>query len=53
MSELTLKSHYSIAELLSFNLNGIPQAHKNVIEKANRENWESQSRLKRLIGKGK
>ncbi|MFC0908094.1 Mu transposase C-terminal domain-containing protein [Pasteurella multocida] len=44
MSELTLKSHYSIAELLSFNLNGIPQAHKNVIEKANRENWESQKR---------
>ncbi|HEH9669425.1 TPA: transposase [Pasteurella multocida] len=44
MSELTLKSHYSIAELLSFNLNRIPQAHKNVIEKANRENWESQKR---------
>ncbi|MDW0920260.1 DNA-binding protein [Mannheimia haemolytica] len=44
MSELSLKTHYSVAELLSFKLSSLPSAHKNVLEKAIRENWQSQKR---------
>ncbi|MCT8761831.1 transposase, partial [Glaesserella parasuis] len=44
MSELSLKTHYSVAELLSFKLSSLPSAHKNVLEKAKRENWIAQKR---------
>lgn len=44
MSELSLKTHYSVAELLSFKLSTLPSAHKNVLEKAKRENWIAQKR---------
>lgn len=44
MSEQNLKTHYSVAELLSFKLDGLPTAHKNVLEQAKRENWKSQKR---------
>lgn len=37
MSELSLKTHYSVAELLSFKLSSLPSAHKNVLEKAIRK----------------
>ena len=44
MSDLSLKTHYSVAELLSFKLSSLPSAHKNVLEKAKRENWIAQKR---------
>ncbi|XTV77565.1 Mu transposase C-terminal domain-containing protein [Mannheimia haemolytica] len=44
MSEISLKTHYSVAELLSFKLSSLPSAHKNVLDKAIRENWQSQKR---------
>lgn len=44
MEKLSLKTHYSVAELLSFKLSSLPSAHKNVLEKAVRENWQSQKR---------
>lgn len=28
MSEISLKTHYSVAELLSFKLSSLPSAHK-------------------------
>ena len=48
MSEISLKTHYSVAELLKLKLSTLPQAHKNVLDKAKRENWESRKR----VGKG-
>lgn len=47
MSELSLKTHYSVAELLSFKLSSLPSAHKNVLEKSVRESWQSQKRTGR------
>lgn len=44
MNGLSLKTHYSVAELLSLTLSCIPQSHKNVLEKAKRENWIAQKR---------
>lgn len=44
MEKQSLKTHYSVAELLSFKLSSLPSAHKNVLEKAIRENWQSQKR---------
>lgn len=44
MSKQSLKTHYSVAELLSFKLDSLPTAHKNVLEQAKRENWNSQKR---------
>ena len=48
MNEISLKTHYSVAELLKLKLSTLPQAHKNVLDKAKRENWESRKR----VGKG-
>lgn len=48
MNEISLKTHYSVAELLKLKLSSLPQAHKNVLDKAKRENWESRKRA----GKG-
>lgn len=48
MNEISLKTHYSVAELLKLKLSTLPQAHKNVLDKAKRENWESCKR----VGKG-
>ncbi|THA10464.1 Mu transposase C-terminal domain-containing protein [Rodentibacter pneumotropicus] len=48
MSEISLKTHYSVAELLKLKLSSLPQAHKNVLDKAKRENWECRKR----VGKG-
>lgn len=48
MSEISLKTHYSVAELLKLKLSTLPQAHKNVLDKAKRENWEPRKR----VGKG-
>lgn len=44
MSELNLKTHLSVKELLNFKLSSLPKAHKNVLEKAKRENWVSRKR---------
>lgn len=48
MNEISLKTHYSVAELLKLKLSTLPKAHKNVLDKAKRENWESRKR----VGKG-
>ena len=44
MNEISVKSHYSIAELLELNLSGLPTSHKNLLAQAKRENWQSQKR---------
>ncbi|MEE6042632.1 Mu transposase C-terminal domain-containing protein [Avibacterium paragallinarum] len=47
MGEISLKTHYSVAELLQLNLLELPKAHKNVLDKAKRENWQSRKRVGR------
>ena len=44
MSGLTLKSHYSVAELLPLKLLTLPKTHKGILGKATRENWNSRKR---------
>ena len=41
MNKQSLKTYYSIAELLSFKLKSLPTAHKNVLEQAKRENLKN------------
>lgn len=48
MIKFSVKSHYSVAELLELKLSGLPTSHKNVLDKAKRENWVSRKR----VGKG-
>ena len=44
MSGLTLKSYYSVAELLTLKLLSLPKTHKGILDKAKRENWNSRKR---------
>ena len=44
MSGLTLKSHYSVTELLPLKLLTLPKTHKGILGKATRENWNSRKR---------
>ena len=44
MSDISLKTHYSVAELIEFKLSSLPRAHKNVLEKAKREQWVKRKR---------
>ena len=44
MSGLTLKSYYSVAELLILKLLSLPKTHKGILDKAKRESWNSRKR---------
>lgn len=44
MSALTLKEFYSVKELTCFNLKSLPSAAKNIISKAQREQWAKRKR---------
>ncbi|MFD1805582.1 transposase domain-containing protein [Pasteurella oralis] len=44
MNNIIIKTHYSAAEIASFKLNSAPHAHKNVQQKAKRENWPYRKR---------
>ncbi|TGY48052.1 transposase, partial [Rodentibacter caecimuris] len=44
MTENILKTHYSAMEIATFKLESAPHAHKNVQEKAKRENWCNRKR---------
>ena len=43
-SAITIKTHYSAAELASMKLDGVPATKKGFIEKAERDSWRKQER---------
>ncbi|WP_032092027.1 transposase domain-containing protein [Necropsobacter rosorum] len=47
MSNLTLKSHYTVAELLQLQVLSLPKTHKGILGKAAREKWDSRKRSSR------